>query len=31
MPWTLEQIEDDPALKSVSQKLATIISITQRA
>ena len=31
MPWTLEEIEDDPALKAVGQKLAATISITHRA
>ena len=30
LPWTLEEIEEDPALQAVGQKLAAIISITRR-
>ncbi len=30
LPWTLEEIDEDPALRSTSQKLAAMISITQR-
>ena len=31
LPWTLDEIRDDPQLKSNCDKLATIISITRRA
>jgi 4-alpha-glucanotransferase len=31
MPWTLEEIEDEPALRSVCDKLASVISITKRS
>ncbi len=31
MPWTLEEIEGEPALNAICQKLASIISITRRS
>ena len=30
LPWTLEEIADDPALTSICQKLTSLISVTQR-
>jgi len=30
MPWTLEEIDEEPALRAVCEKLAAIISITRR-
>lgn len=30
LPWTLDEIEDDPVLKGSGEKLASIISITRR-